>query len=312
MALLSAFEGALAQGVLWSIMALGVYITFRILDIADLTVDGSFATGGAICAVLIISGVHPLIAVCAGTLAGCIAGFITGLLITKCHIPAILSGILTQIGLYSINLRIMGDKSNIPLLSAKSIFDWIRNLGLRDSYAIIFVGLIFVIIIIAGLYWFFGTEIGSAIRATGNNEQMVRAVGVNTNTTKLIGVTLSNGLIAMSGALVAQSQGSSDVKMGIGAIVIALASIVIGEVIFSKITKGYFLLRLVSIVIGSIIYRVVIAFVLQMGLSTNDLKLLTAIIVGIALTIPVVLSHRHQMANYKKLTQEVDAKNASN
>ena len=289
MALLSAFEGALAQGILWSIMALGVYITFRILDIADLTVDGSFATGGAICAVLIISGAHPLIAVCAGTLAGCIAGFITGLLITKCHIPAILSGILTQIGLYSINLRIMGDKSNIPLLSAKSIFDWIRNLGLRDSYAIIFVGLIFVIIIIAGLYWFFGTEIGSAIRATGNNEQMVRAVGVNTNTTKLIGVTLSNGLIAMSGALVAQSQGSSDVKMGIGAIV-----------------------RLVSIVIGSIIYRVVIAFVLQMGLSTNDLKLLTAIIVGIALTIPVVLSHRHQMANYKKLTQEVDAKNASN
>jgi len=303
-----ALQGAVAQGILWSIMAVGVYITFRILDVADLTVDGSFATGGAVAAVVLTHGGHPLPAIAAGTACGALAGLCTGMLITKCKIPAILSGILTQIGLYSINLRIMG-KSNIPLLGAEKLFDWSEKANITTSLATILTGLVFVVIVVAVLYWFFGTEIGNAIRATGNNEQMVRAVGVNTDTTKLIGITLSNALIALSGALVAQSQGSADVKMGIGAIVIALASIVIGEVVFSKINRN-FAVRLTAIVVGSIIYRMIIAIVLQMGLSTDDLKLLTAIIVGIALTTPVILANRTQIANYKKLTEEVDARNA--
>lgn len=307
MALLLALQSAFNQGVLWSIMAVGVYITFRLLDIADLTVDGSFATGGAICAVILVNGGNPVVAVLAAIAAGCLAGFITGFLHTKCKIPAILAGILSQIGLYSINLRIMG-KSNIPLLQTQSLFDWSYEVGLPTVEASIIVGLIAVALVIVGLYWFFGTELGHSVRATGNNEQMVRAVGVNTDFTKLLGLTLSNGLIAMSGALVAQSQGSADVKMGIGAIVIGLASIVIGEVIFGR--KGGFKRRLISIVVGSIIYRIIIALVLQMGLSTDDLKLLTALIVGIALTIPVMLSKKAQVALYKKMTREVDEKDA--
>ena len=300
---LNAIQGAVNQGILWSIMALGVYITFRLLDIADLTVDGSFATGGAVCAVILVNGGDPIVAILVSTLAGCVAGWVTGFLLTKCHIPAILAGILSQIGLYSINLRIMG-KSNIPLLSTKSLYDWGYSAGLKTTQASMIVGLIITVIIIAILYWFFGTELGSSIRATGNNEQMVRAVGVNTNFTKLVGTTLSNGLIALSGALVTQQQGFADVKMGIGAIVIGLASIVIGEVVFGN--RGNFLVRLIAIVTGSIIYRLIIALVLQAGLSTDDLKLLTAIVVGVALTIPHILSSRKQVALYKKLTKEVD------
>lgn len=300
MNILLAMQGAISQGILWGIMALGVYITFRILDVADLTVDGSFATGGAVCAVAVISGVNPYIAVILATVSGFIAGLVTGLLHTKCEIPAILAGILTQIGLYSINLRIMG-RSNLPLLQVDTMFKSMGSmLNITNPWATLLIGSIFAFLVIAACYWFFGTEIGSAIRATGNNEKMVRSLGVSTSTTKVLGLSISNALIAMSGALVTQSQGYADIKMGIGAIVIALASIVIGEVIFGK-AKG-FKMRLTSIVIGSIIYRMIVAIVLQMGLSTDDLKLLTAIIVAVALTVPVMLGKKKQLAMYKKLT----------
>ena len=285
MNILLAIQGAISQGVLWGVMALGVYITFRLLDIADLSVDGSFATGGAVCAVAILHGVDPLIAVLCAFISGLIAGGITGLLHTKCQIPAILAGILTQIGLYSINLRIMS-RSNLPLLASPTMFKIFHTAThILSSWSVLIIGVIFVLVVSILLYWFFGTEMGSAIRATGNNEHMVRALGVNTNTTKL---------------LVTQSQGYADVKQGIGAIVIGLASIVIGEVIFRG--KGNFFVALMSIVVGSIIYRIIVAIVLQLGLSTDDLKLFTAILVGIALTVPVVLDHRKQLAMYKKLT----------
>lgn len=300
MSVLLAMQGALSQGVLWGLMALGVYITYRILDIADLTVDGSFATGGAVCAVCVVNGVDPILALLLATIAGAVAGFVTGFLHTKCEIPAILAGILTQIGLYSINLRIMG-RSNTPLLKLETLFKNISEMtGLSSTWTALIIGIIVSVVIVAILYWYFGTEIGSAIRATGNNEQMVRALGVNTSVTKILGLMIGNALISLSGALVTQSQGYADIKMGIGAIVIGLASIVIGEVIFGQ--KGNFAFRLTSIIVGSIIYRIIVAIVLQMGMNTDDLKLLTAILVAIALSVPVLISKRNQVAMYKKLT----------
>lgn len=300
MSVLLAMQGALSQGVLWGLMALGVYITYRILDIADLTVDGSFATGGAVCAVCVVNGVDPILALLLATIAGAVAGFVTGFLHTKCEIPAILAGILTQIGLYSINLRIMG-RSNTPLLKSETLFKNIsERTGLSSTWTALIIGIIVSVVIVAILYWYFGTEIGSAIRATGNNEQMVRALGVNTSVTKILGLMIGNALISLSGALVTQSQGYADIKMGIGAIVIGLASIVIGEVIFGQ--KGNFAFRLTSIIVGSIIYRIIVAIVLQMGMNTDDLKLLTAILVAIALSVPVLISKRNQVAMYKKLT----------
>lgn len=300
MSVLLAMQGALSQGVLWGLMALGVYITYRILDIADLTVDGSFATGGAVCAVCVVNGVDPILALLLATIAGAVAGFVTGFLHTKCEIPAILAGILTQIGLYSINLRIMG-RSNTPLLKSETLFKNISEMtGLSSTWTALIIGIIVSVVIVAILYWYFGTEIGSAIRATGNNEQMVRALGVNTSVTKILGLMIGNALISLSGALVTQSQGYADIKMGIGAIVIGLASIVIGEVIFDQ--KGNFAFRLTSIIVGSIIYRIIVAIVLQMGMNTDDLKLLTAILVAIALSVPVLISKRNQVAMYKKLT----------
>lgn len=300
MSVLLAMQGALSQGVLWGLMALGVYITYRILDIADLTVDGSFATGGAVCAVCVVNGVDPILALLLATIAGAVAGFVTGFLHTKCEIPAILAGILTQIGLYSINLRIMG-RSNTPLLKSETLFRNISEMtGLSSTWTALIIGIIVSVVIVAILYWYFGTEIGSAIRATGNNEQMVRALGVNTSVTKILGLMIGNALISLSGALVTQSQGYADIKMGIGAIVIGLASIVIGEVIFGQ--KGNFAFRLTSIIVGSIIYRIIVAIVLQMGMNTDDLKLLTAILVAIALSVPVLISKRNQVAMYKKLT----------
>ena len=300
MSVLLAMQGALSQGVLWGLMALGVYITYRILDIADLTVDGSFATGGAVCAVCVVNGVDPILALLLATIAGAVAGFVTGFLHTKCEIPAILAGILTQIGLYSINLRIMG-RSNTPLLKSETLFKNISEMtGLSSTWTALIIGIIVSVVIVAILYWYFGTEIGSAIRATGNNEQMVRALGVNTSVTKILGLMIGNALISLSGALVTQSRGYADIKMGIGAIVIGLASIVIGEVIFGQ--KGNFAFRLTSIIVGSIIYRIIVAIVLQMGMNTDDLKLLTAILVAIALSVPVLISKRNQVAMYKKLT----------
>ena len=302
MGLFYTFLGAVDLGLIWGFLALGVYITFRLLDIADLTVDGSFTTGGAVCAVCVLKRIHPLLALLISILAGFLAGAITGILHTKCKIPAILAGILTQIGLYSINLRIMGGRANLPLTTANTLFaDLSVSLDINRYYIALVISLIFVIIFIALLYWFFGTELGSAIRATGNNEQMARSLGINTDTMKLLGLTISNGLVGLSGALYALYGQATDVRVGTGAIVIALASIVIGEVVISS-KKGNFALRLTSIIIGSIIYRIIVALVLQMGLNTDDLKLLTAILVGIALTIPIMLNKRKQISMYKKLT----------
>ncbi|MBO5730200.1 MAG: ABC transporter permease [Treponema sp.] len=286
MGILLAIQGAASQGVLWGIMALGLYITFKVLDFADLTVDGSFALGGAVSAVLLVNGWNPFLSLLIAFLAGGISGVVTGLLHTKLEIPGILAGILTMIALYSINIRIMG-QANTPLLGVDTIMVKLEILlGIDRTMSSLIVGIVFSVVIIMILYWFFGTELGSVIRATGNNERMVRAQGVNTDNMKIIGLMLSNALVALSGAMVAQSQGYGDVGMGTGTIVIGLASIIIGEVIFGA--RFSFWYRLMSVVFGSIIYRIIIAVVLQLGLKSTDLKLLTAIIVALALALPVV------------------------
>ncbi|MBE6823296.1 MAG: ABC transporter permease [Ruminococcaceae bacterium] len=286
--LLAAMQDAVAQGVLWSIMTLGVYITFRVLDFADLTVDGSFATGGIISAMLVSHSVNPMLALLAALLGGMLCGFVTGFLHTKLEIPGILASILTMIALYSINLRISNFASNVPLLGVSTIFDQFGSVlkGVGSNVISLIIGLLFVVVIISVLYWFFGTEMGSSIRATGDNEYMVRALGVNTNTMKIIGLVLSNGLVGLSGALVAQNQHFGDVGMGTGTIVIGLASVIIGEVLMGH--RFSFAYKLASVVVGSIIYRVMIAVVLQLGLKSSDLKLLTALLVAIALSIPVM------------------------
>ena len=288
MGILLAIQGAASQGVLWGIMALGLYITFKVLDFADLTVDGSFALGGAVSAVLLVNGWNPFLSLLIAFLAGGISGVVTGLLHTKLEIPGILAGILTMIALYSINIRIMG-QANTPLLGVDTIMVKLEILlGIDRTMSSLIVGVVLSVVIIMILYWFFGTELGSVIRATGNNERMVRAQGVNTDNMKIIGLMLSNALVALSGAMVAQSQGYGDVGMGTGTIVIGLASIIIGEVIFGA--RFSFWYRLMSVVFGSIIYRIIIAVVLQLGLKSTDLKLLTAIIVALALALPVVKS----------------------
>lgn len=297
-----ALLGAVSQGILWGIMVLGVYITYKLLDIADLTVDGSFALGGSVCAVLVVAGVDPLIAVVAAMLAGMLAGAVTGFLHTVFEIPAILAGILTQIALWSINLRIMG-KSNTPLLQSDTIFSRMTELtGLSSAAASIIVGVIVAVAIIASLYWFFGTEIGSALRATGNNEHMIRALGVSTAKTKMIALMLSNALVGLSGGLICQSQKYADIGMGTGAIVIGLAAIVIGEVL-GRLTPGKltgFKSRLVSAVAGSVVYFLIRAIVLQMGMDANDMKLLSAVIVALALCVPVVWEKFKLRASYSK------------
>lgn len=276
--ILTAMPGALSQGLIWGIMALGVYITYKVLDYADLTVDQSICTGGAVSAMLIIGGMHPLLSLLFAMLAGMAAGAITGLLNTKLGIPAILSGILTQLGLYSVNMRIMAGRSNQALLGKPSII----SLG-NISLAIV-VGIVAVALVVVALYWFFGTELGSAIRATGNNRKMVRAQGVNTNFTKMLGLTLSNGIVGLAGGLLAQYQGYADINMGRGAIVIGLAGVIIGEVVFGN--RFNFAYTLASIVGGAILYFVAIAVVLQLGVNTTDLKLFSALFVALALAIP--------------------------
>jgi len=291
-------QGALGQGVIWGIMAIGVFISFRLLDFADLSVDGSLATGGCVAAVMMINGFPPIIAVLVAFFAGALTGAVTALLNTHFKIPAILAGILTQLGLYSINLRILG-RSNQTLLKVDTLFKSVsKSLNISTQISILLIGILFTVLIVWILYWFFGTEIGSAIRATGSNEQMVRALGVNTNTTKILALMLSNGLVGISGALIAQTQGSADVKMGIGAIVIGLASIIIGESFFRK--SKNFMLTLFAIVLGSVVYRVVVALVLQLGLSTDDLKLFTAILVAIFLATPTLLAKKRQTSIYKQ------------
>ena len=286
-----AMLGAVSQGVLWGLMVLGVYITYKILDIADLTVDGSLGTGGAVCVVLVLNGAPVGLALVAATAAGMLAGLVTGLFHTACGIPAILAGILTQLALYSVNLRIMGTgtgggKANLPisvdkydlLVSAR----YVRDLVLHNPILIL---VIFCLVTIAVLYWFFGTEMGCALRATGANRHMARAQGINTNVATVLGLMISNGLVALSGGLLAQYQGFSDINMGRGAIVIGLAAVIIGEVIFSRVFRN-FALKLLASIIGAIIYYIVMNFVLRLGLSTDDLKLLTALVVAAFLAIP--------------------------
>ena len=284
--LLNAIPGAVTQGMLWGIMAIGVYLTFRILNVSDLTVDGSLATGGAVCVMLMRAGCNPWVALLCAVLAGMLAGLITGLLHTRCAIPAILAGILTQLALYSINLRIMGGKANQPIGVDK--YDllvsqrYVRDLSLENPILLV---ILILAVLVGILYWFFGTEYGSALRATGANQNMARAQGIDTKIGITVGLMVSNGLVALSGALLAQYQGAVDVNMGRGAIVIGLAAVIVGEVLFGKVFRN-FALKLVAVALGAVVYYLVIQIVLQMGLNTNDLKLLTALVVALFLAVP--------------------------
>ena len=298
MGFLNALPGAVGQGLIWGIMAIGVYITFRVLDFADLTVDGTLATGGAAMVMSLMAGCNVYVALLIAFAAGCLAGLVTGILNTAFGIPPILAGILTQLALYSINLRILG-KANQPVSGYK--YDLICAMTQLNQALI--VATIFVLVIIALLYWFFGTEIGHAIRATGTNPNMARANGININSTKIIALVLSNGLVALAGGLLAQYQGYADINMGRGAIVIGLAAVIIGEVLFGKIFKN-FALKLLSVAIGGIIYYIVMQFVISLGLNTDDLKLLTAAVVAVFLGIPYIKG-RYQETHIKTAKKEV-------
>ena len=295
--LLNALPGACAQGIIWGIMAIGVFLTFKVLDMADLTVDGTMATGGAVCVIMMTNGYSVWVALLCAVLAGMLAGFITGVFHTLMGIPVILAGILTQLGLYSINLRILGigssagtasnltisvDRFNL-LLSLRNV----RELALNNP---ILVAFLFLIVLIGILYWFFGTECGCGIRATGANENMSRAQGINTSFNKVLGLMISNGIVALSSALYSQYQGFADVNMGRGAIVIGLAAVIIGDVLFSKLFTN-FALKLLAVAIGAVIYYLVIQVVLWLGLNSSDLKLLSALVVAIFLALPYWKSH---------------------
>jgi len=277
---LSALPGAAAQGMVWGIMAIGVYITYKILDIADLTVDGSICTGGAVCAVLVTNGVNVWLAMLIALLAGMLAGLVTGILHTYMGIPAILAGILTQLMLWSVNLKIMG-KANIAL-PARSFDVLIAQLYVPKSLIML---VIFVAVMIGVLYWFFGTELGTSLRATGNNLNMSRAQGINTDFTKILGLVISNGIVALSGALLSQYQGFADINMGRGAIVIGLAAVIIGEAVISLFAIN-FAARLLGVIIGGIIYYFVYQTVIFLGLDADLLKMLSAIVVAVFLAVP--------------------------
>ena len=295
---INSMPGAIGQGLAWGIMAIGVYITYRILDIADLTVDGSLATGGAVAAICISLGMNPWLAVLLAVLAGMLAGFATGVFHTMCGIPAILSGILTQLALYSLNLRIMaiGSEASTKATVALSVDNqqlllssrFVRKLALNNPLLLL---IVVVLALIAILYWFFGTELGCSLRATGANQNMARAQGINTDSGKVLALVLSNGLVALSGALLAQYQGSATVDMGRGAIVIGLAAVIIGEVVFKRFNN--FAAKMVSVILGAIIYYAVITLVLRLGLESTDLKLLTALVVAAFLTVPYLAGKRH-------------------
>lgn len=284
--LLNSLPGAAAQGLVWGIMAIGVYITFRVLDVADLTVDGSIATGGAVAVMLIRGGMNCWLALLCAFASGLLAGLVTGLFHTKCGIPAILAGILTQLALYSVNLRIMGGKANQPVGVDK--YDlvvsqrYVRDLSISNPLPLL---LIITVVTVVALYWFFGTERGCSVRATGANANMARAQGINTGANIVLGLMLSNGLVALSGGLLAQFQGSADVGMGRGAIVIGLAAVIISEVTFGKIFQN-FGLKMFAVSLGAVIYYFVLQIVLQLGLNTNDLKLVSALIVAVFLSVP--------------------------
>ena len=286
LSLVNALPGAAAQGLIWGIMAIGVYITFRILDIADLTVDGTLCTGGAVCIMMMLSGHNVWISMLAATGAGLLAGFATGIFHTFMGIPAILAGILTQLSLYSINLKIMGKANQAINVDKFNLLVSLRRVkGVALTQNTLFIVAIMIIILIAVLYWFFGTELGCSLRATGCNPSMSRAQGINTDRNKVLGLMLSNGLVALSGALLTQYQGFADINMGRGSIVIGLAAVIIGEAIFSRIFRN-FALKLLSVVFGSILYYLVLQIVIWMGIDTDLLKMLSALVVAFFLAFP--------------------------
>ena len=284
--LLNAMPGAVAQGMIWGIMAIGLYITYSVLNFSDLTVDGTMATGGAVCIMLMMAGVNMWVALLCAVIAGMLAGLVTGLFHTAMGIPGILSGILTQLSLYSVNLVIMGGKANQAVSVRK--FDlivssrYVRELSLQNP---IFITLIVIVVLIAVLYWFFGREVGAALRSTGANEAMSRAQGLNTNLYKIIGLMISNGIVALSSAMYSHYQGFVDVNMGRGAIVIGLAAIIISNVVFGKLFTN-FAAKLLAVAIGAVLYYIVIQVVLWLGLDTNLLKLLSALVVALFLALP--------------------------
>lgn len=286
MSLVNALPGAVAQGLIWGIMAIGVYLTFRILDIADLTVDGSLGTGGAVCIMLMLSGQNVWVSMAGATAAGMAAGLATGLLQTFMGIPAILAGILTQLGLYSINLKTMGKANqaiNVDKYDLLVSLRFIRKVPFYQNTILIVA--IAIVLLIAVLYWFFGTELGCSLRATGCNDKMARAQGINTDLCRVLGLMISNGLVALSGAMLCQYQGFADINMGRGAIVIGLAAVIIGEAIFGKVFRN-FGLKLLAVALGSIIYYLVLQIVIWLGIDTDLLKLLSAAVVAVFLAIP--------------------------
>ena len=286
MSLFTALPGAAAQGLIWGIMAIGVYITFRILDIADLTVDGTLCTGGAVCIMMMLSGHNVWISMLAATGAGLLAGFATGIFHTFMGIPAILAGILTQLSLYSVNLKIMGKANQAINFDKFNLLVSLRRVkGVSLTQNTLFIVAIMIVILIAILYWFFGTELGCSLRATGCNPSMSRAQGINTDRNKVLALMLSNGLVALSGALLTQYQGFADINMGRGSIVIGLAAVIIGEAIFSRIFRN-FALKLLSVVFGSILYYLVLQVVIWMGIDTDLLKMLSALVVALFLAFP--------------------------
>lgn len=286
--MLATIQGAVSLGLLWAIMTIGVYITYRILEVADLSVEGTITLGAAMAARIITDGGNPFVATFAALLAGCLGGFVTGILHTKLKIPPILAGILTMIAAYSVNIRIMGNKANISLLRVDTVYTFLQNMGLSSRNTVILMGVIAVVFICFVLYWFFGTELGCSIRATGNNKNMVKAQGINTDRMIILGLMLSNGLVAFAGALICQNQGYVSSDMGTGSIVIGLASLIIGEVLFGTKT---FKRTLISLTLGAVIYRIIIAFVLELGMAPTDLKLFTAITVAAALALPMFRSY---------------------
>jgi len=286
MSLITALPGAAAQGLIWGIMAIGVYITFRILDIADLTVDGTLCTGGAVCIMIMLSGHNVWVSMLVATGAGLLAGLATGIFHTFMGIPAILAGILTQLSLYSVNLKIMGKANQAINVDKFNLLVSLRRVkGVALTQNTLFIVAIMIIILIAVLYWFFGTELGCSLRATGCNPSMSRAQGINTDRNKVLGLMLSNGLVALSGALLTQYQGFADINMGRGSIVIGLAAVIIGEAIFSRIFRN-FALKLLSVVFGSILYYLVLQIVIWMGIDTDLLKMLSALVVALFLAFP--------------------------
>lgn len=286
MSLITALPGAAAQGLIWGIMAIGVYITFRILDIADLTVDGTLCTGGAVCIMMMLSGHNVWVSMLAATGAGLLAGLATGIFHTFMGIPAILAGILTQLSLYSVNLKIMGKANQAINVDKFNLLVSLRRIkGVSLTQNTLFIVAIMIVILIAILYWFFGTELGCSLRATGCNPSMSRAQGINTDRNKVLALMLSNGLVALSGALLTQYQGFADINMGRGSIVIGLAAVIIGEAIFSRIFRN-FALKLLSVVFGSILYYLVLQVVIWMGIDTDLLKMLSALVVALFLAFP--------------------------